>query len=113
VKAKVTLSNYVSHSSDGAEWCLSPQRVEHDGKTLTEDDPGFREACVTLDLLHSVHVNHVDYCWDNFVDGVPDKTVTLGGVTLDVQELVGEASEDGPPYATQALEVDVPAGFSL
>ena len=113
MKAKVTCENYVSHSYNGAEWCLSPVRVDCGDGTLTEDDPGFKEACVALGVLDSVYVNHVDYCWDDFSDGLPKSTVTLGDATLDVQELVAEATEDGAPYNTVTFEVTTPAGFSL
>lgn len=113
MKAKVTCENCVSHGYNGAEWYLYPVRVEHDGKVLNEGDPGFREACVGLDVLSSVHVNHVDYCWDNFVDGLPDETLTLGDATLDVAELVAKASEGVPPYNTVKVELTPPPGFSL
>lgn len=116
MKAKVTLENYVSYDRDGASWCLSPTKVEFNGTALTEggqSDKAFVDACVALGALPGKYSRYVQYYNDNpVVYGVPDPTVTVAGVVLQVEDLVQEASDE-TPHPTFEIEVSVPDGFSL
>lgn len=119
-KVKVTLSNYRSYSYDGGTWCLSPVKLELDGKVLAEP-----EGCV--DFKHPFLVKAGELLGDEFqyscyetyyndnpaVHGVPDPTVTVGGVELRVEDLVETASDDGEDPSYVEIEVEAPEGFTL
>lgn len=120
-KVKVTLSNYRSYSYDGGTWCLSPVKLELGGEVLSEPDDG----CVDWkDPFYAKvrealgdewdHTLYVSYYNDNpAVYGVPDPTVTVGGVELRVEDLVNTCSDDGEDPAYVEVEVEAPEGFTL
>jgi hypothetical protein len=121
-KAKVTLENYKSYSYDGGSWCLSPVKLELDGKVLEEPDgkggvdwkdPFYVKAGELLggEFRHSLYVAYYN---DNpSVHGVPDPTVTVGGVELRVADLVDCCADDGEDPRHVEVEVEAPEGFTL
>lgn len=116
-KVKITLSNHRDYSYDGGLWLLSVKRLEFEGKVLT--NPG-RIGTPFHDKVRQLLRDDLDgpayvcYYNDNpSAYGVPDSTVTLRGVKLEVEDLVDSCSDDGCDPSYVEIEVEAPVGFSL